>query len=66
MDVARMTFEGAYAAAGTTALYTDCSLERAHRDLHAMLRHFVAQSKWLDETGKVALGLAPTHPLFAV
>jgi hypothetical protein len=66
MDVARETLDGAYAAAGTSALYTDCLLERAHRDLHAMLRHFVALPSWLEEAGKVSLGLAPAHPLFGV
>jgi alkylation response protein AidB-like acyl-CoA dehydrogenase len=65
VDAAKATLEGAYAAAGTTALYTDCPLERAHRDLHAMLRHVVAQPMWLEDAGKVALGLAPTHPLYA-
>jgi alkylation response protein AidB-like acyl-CoA dehydrogenase len=66
VDVGKATLEGAYAAAGTTALYTDCPLERAHRDLHAMLRHVVAQPMWLEDAGKVALGLAPTHPLYAI
>jgi indole-3-acetate monooxygenase len=66
VDIARATLEDAYAAAGTTALYTDCPLERAHRDLHAMLRHVVVQSMWLEDAGKVTLGLAPAHPLFAV
>jgi alkylation response protein AidB-like acyl-CoA dehydrogenase len=66
VDVAQTTFDGAYAAAGTTSLYTACPLERAHRDLHAMLRHVVAQSMWLEDAGKVTLGMAPSHPLYAI
>jgi hypothetical protein len=55
-----------YAAGGTTALYTDCPLERAHRDIHAMLRHIVVQPFWLWDAGRVKLGIAPTHPLYAI
>jgi hypothetical protein len=66
VDVARVAFDAAYAAAGTTSLYTACPLERAHRDLHAMLRHVVAQPAWLEDAGKVMLGMAPANPLFAV
>jgi alkylation response protein AidB-like acyl-CoA dehydrogenase len=66
VDAAQTTLEGAYAAAGTTSLYTSCPLERAHRDLHAMLRHVVVQPMWLEDAGKVALGMTPTHPLYAI
>jgi len=66
VDVAQTTFDSAYAAAGTTSLYTSCPLERGHRDLHAMLRHVVAQPIWLEDAGKVRLGLTPSHPLYAV
>jgi hypothetical protein len=66
VDAANATLEGAYAAAGTTALYTDCPLDRAQRDLHAMLRHIVAQPVWLEDAGRVTLGMAPTHPLYAL
>jgi alkylation response protein AidB-like acyl-CoA dehydrogenase len=66
VDAARATLDGAYAAAGTSSLYTSCPLERAHRDLHAMLRHVVAQSTWLEDAGKVMLGMPPALPLYAV
>jgi alkylation response protein AidB-like acyl-CoA dehydrogenase len=66
MDVAKGTVEDAYAACGTTSLYADCPLERAHRDLHAMLRHVVAQSVWVEDAGRVRLGMAPTHPQYAL
>ena len=66
VDVAKTTLEDVYAAAGTTALYTACPLERAHRDLHAMLRHVVAQPVWIEDAGKVMLGLTPSRPLYAI
>jgi alkylation response protein AidB-like acyl-CoA dehydrogenase len=55
-----------YATAGTASLYTDNPIERAHRDIHAVLQHVVVQPFWLEQAGRVKLGLAPTNPLFAV
>jgi alkylation response protein AidB-like acyl-CoA dehydrogenase len=66
VDAAKVSVESAYAAAGTAALYTDCPLERAHRDLHAMLRHVVAQPVWVEDAGKVTLGMTPSRPLYAI
>jgi alkylation response protein AidB-like acyl-CoA dehydrogenase len=65
-DVARAAVEAMYEAGGTTSLYTDCPLERAHRDIYAMLRHIVVQPFWLADAGRVKVGVAPTHPLYAV
>lgn len=65
-DTGRAAVEAMYAAGGTTSIYDDCPLERAHRDLHAMLRHIVVQPFWLADAGRVKLGAAPTHPLYAV
>ena len=66
VDAGRSTVESMYAAAGTTSLYTDSPLERVHRDMHAMLRHIVSQTFWLEDAGRVRLGTAPTHPLYAI
>ena len=65
-DAGLAAVQAMYAAGGATSLYTDCPLERAHRDIHAMLRHIVAQPFWLWDAGRVKVGASPTHPLFAV
>jgi hypothetical protein len=31
-----------------------------------MSRHVVAQNIWMEEAGRVKLGIAPTHPLYMV
>jgi alkylation response protein AidB-like acyl-CoA dehydrogenase len=66
VDVARSTVDVMHAAGGTTSIYTDCPIERAHRDMHAMTRHIVAQPLWIEDAGRVALGMPPNHPLFAI
>lgn len=66
VDAARSAVDTMYAAGGTSSLYADCPLERAHRDTHAMSRHIVAQAFWLEDAGRVKLGKSPAHPLFAI
>ena len=63
---AEAAVDATYAAGGISSLYTSCPLERAHRDLHAMRRHIVGQDLWLEDAGRVRLGAAPQHPLYAV
>ena len=63
-QTAKTTVTSMYKAAGTSALYTDCHIEQAHRDIHAVLQHVVLQHFWLEQAGRVRLGLKPTHPLF--
>lgn len=53
-----------YEAAGASALYVDCPLERAHRDVHAVTQHTILTHKWLEDAGRVRLGLKPNNPLF--
>ena len=54
-----------YAAAGASALYVDCPLERAHRDIYAVGQHMILAPAWLEQAGRVSLGLKATHPLFS-
>jgi alkylation response protein AidB-like acyl-CoA dehydrogenase len=65
-EMAEAAVDAAYAAGGINSLYTSCPLERAHRDMHAMRRHIVGQALWLEDAGRVRLGAAPVHPLYAV
>lgn len=55
-----------FSAAGTSAIYRDCPLERAVRDVRIMQQHVLAQSMWAEDAGRVLLGLPPINPLFAV
>jgi alkylation response protein AidB-like acyl-CoA dehydrogenase len=61
---ARAVVTSMYEAAGTSALYVDCPLERAHRDMYAVMQHIVFSPMWLEAAGRVRLGLAPQNPLF--
>jgi len=64
--IARAGVVAMHAAAGTPALYIDCSLERSVRDLQTMERHIAAQPLWLEDSGRVLLGHEPTNPLFMI
>jgi len=64
--VARAGVVAMHAAAGTTALYVDCPLERSIRDLQTMDRHIAAQPVWLEDAGRVLLGHEPINPLFMI
>jgi hypothetical protein len=55
-----------YALAGASSLYTSSPLERAHRDMHAMAAHVIAQPMWLEDTGRIALGLKSLNPLYLI
>lgn len=64
--VGRAAVVAMHMAAGTTALYVDCPLERSIRDLQTMDRHVGAQPLWLEDSGRVLLGHKPANPLFMI
>ena len=55
-----------YEVAGTAALYTDCVIERAHRDMRGILQHAIIRPTWLEQAGAVKFGLEASHPLFGL
>jgi alkylation response protein AidB-like acyl-CoA dehydrogenase len=64
--VARTCVVAMHAAAGTTALYVDCPLERSIRDLQTMATHYTAQPLWLEDAGRVFIGHEPINPFFMI
>jgi alkylation response protein AidB-like acyl-CoA dehydrogenase len=66
MAQGRAAVSAAYGAAGASSLYASSPLERAHRDMHAMAAHVIAQPLWLEDTGRARLGIKPLNPLYLV
>lgn len=66
MAAGRVAVNAMYSLAGASALYTSSPLERAHRDVHAMAAHVIAQPTWLEDVGRVEIGAKPVNPLFLV
>jgi alkylation response protein AidB-like acyl-CoA dehydrogenase len=64
MAQGRAAVSAMYALAGASALYTSSPLERMHRDMHAMAAHVIAQPMWLEDTGRIALGLKALNPIY--
>lgn len=54
-----------YEAAGTSALYVDCPIERLHRDIHAVTQHVILAPMWMVEAGRISLGFESANPLFS-
>ena len=55
-----------YSVAGTASLYTSSLIERAHRDIHAVLQHGIIQPHWMNQAGMAYLGIKPTGAMFSV
>ena len=65
-SMARAMLSDMYAVAGTASLYTKSPIERAHRDIHAVLQHGIIQPHWLSQAGMAYLGLTPSVPMFRI
>jgi alkylation response protein AidB-like acyl-CoA dehydrogenase len=52
-----------YIGAGASALYTNCPLERAFRDVHAITQHIGVHPRVMETAGRVLFGLEPDTPL---
>jgi alkylation response protein AidB-like acyl-CoA dehydrogenase len=63
-QTAKAVVTSMYEAAGASALYIDCPLERVHRDIYAAMQHLVFAPMWLEDAGRVRLGLTPQNPIF--
>lgn len=42
------------------------TIERAHREIHVMAEHIVVDPMWVEQAGRLRLGLGPTSPLFSL
>ncbi|MEL7538158.1 MAG: acyl-CoA dehydrogenase family protein [Pseudomonadota bacterium] len=63
-QTAKTAVDALHQLSGTSGLYEDSPIEKPARDLHAMLRHIVAQPFMQADVGRVKLGLQPEWPLF--
>ncbi|MEM6511950.1 MAG: acyl-CoA dehydrogenase family protein [Pseudomonadota bacterium] len=63
---AKSAVDTLHGLSGTSGLYEDSPSEKPARDLHAMLRHIVAQPAMHADVGRARLGLQPEWPLFFV
>jgi alkylation response protein AidB-like acyl-CoA dehydrogenase len=51
-------------AAGGSALFQSLPFERAQRDVHATMGHFVLQRAAMEDAGRARFGLDPLSPVF--
>lgn len=55
-----------YDVAGTVSLYSKYTIERAHRDIHAVLQHGIIQPHWMNQAGMAYLGIKPKGAMFRI
>ena len=65
-ETSRTMVSEIYAAAGTVSLYTENKIERAHRDIHAVLQHGIIQPHWMNQAGMAYLGIKPKGAMFRI
>src|SRR5262249_30950996 len=62
-QTAKAVVTSMYEAAGTSALYSDCPIERAHRDIYAAMQHVQVAPIWREDAGRGRPG-PPPPPTF--
>jgi alkylation response protein AidB-like acyl-CoA dehydrogenase len=63
-QTAKRVVTSMYEIAGTSALYVDNPIERAHRDVYAVGQHSILGPKFQEDAGRIRLGLKSGIPLF--
>ncbi|MEN8158622.1 MAG: acyl-CoA dehydrogenase family protein [Myxococcota bacterium] len=58
------TVELLHAAAGTTANFASCPLDRCLRDVRVVPQHIMVSPQWKETAGRVLLGLPGDSPFF--
>jgi alkylation response protein AidB-like acyl-CoA dehydrogenase len=58
------TVELLYSAAGTSANFTSCPLDRCLRDVRVVPQHIMVSPQWKETAGRVLLGLPGDSPFF--
>lgn len=61
---ARSMVSELFDAAGTASLYKINKIEKAHRDIHAVLQHGMLQPHWMTLAGMAYVGLNPPSLMF--
>ncbi|MFK7889526.1 MAG: acyl-CoA dehydrogenase family protein [Granulosicoccus sp.] len=61
---ARTVASDIYAAAGTAAMHTSSPIERAHRDIYAVLQHGIIQPHWMKQVAQVKMDPDSVTPAF--
>ena len=56
--------EALHQAAGTTANFTSCPLDRCLRDVRVVSQHIMVSPQWVETAGRVLLGLPGESPFF--
>jgi len=64
MQAATQAVDLMYGAAGGSAVYTSCPLERQFRDIHTLAQHASLAPTTLEPAGRLLLGLEPGAPFF--
>jgi len=63
-ESAQQAVQLCYTAAGGTAIFESAPFEKALRDVNAAASHITLRRIFMEESGRVAFGIAPQNPFF--